>query len=107
MAETKPAQNPAPVVLFMSAWLLFSLRKAVALPGGEFSPDLLATMHFALDLVLTVLVLVLVIGLRGAPPGALRTAGYVVGPLGFAAGMAMLWIRLSSDVGWWTGHLNP
>lgn len=107
MADANPVPNTAPVVLFMSAFLLFSIWKAVTLPGGEWPPAALAYMHFGLDLALTVLLLVLLVTLRQTRPGPLRMLAYVVGPAGLAAGAALLWIRLSSDLGWWTGHLNP
>lgn len=107
MADAKPVPNTAPVVLFMSAFLLFSIWKAVALPGGEWLPSVLAWMHFGLDLALTVLLLVLLVTLPQSRPGPLRVLAYVLAPAGLAAGAALLWIRLSSDLGWWTGHLNP
>jgi ABC-type Na+ efflux pump permease subunit len=107
MANPKQMKQNQYVVLFMSAVLLFGAFNAVMVTADEYDPSTIVWMNFGLDLAMLVcLVALLTIIGRSAEPGGLKSAALGVGVLGVIAALIKVYARLSSDHGWWTGHLN-
>ena len=106
MAEAAGKTNYYAAVLCGLA-LLWGAYSAVMLPGGEYPMPPAHYLEMALDLGLTIVITALtLINLRAAPDTNLRSVAIIIGFIGVAAGLIQLGIRLHSDHGWWTGHLN-
>ncbi|MGL4319415.1 MAG: hypothetical protein ACRC6I_18375 [Paracoccaceae bacterium] len=107
MTEAKASNQNTLVVLFMSVFLIASAVLALISPAGEFPPAFYQMFTMGLDAVMTLLLCILVLSLGSSPPGGLRTAARIIGPIGIVAGLVKVGIRFTSDHAWWTGNYLP
>lgn len=94
-------------MLFMGAVLVFGLATALIQPAGEFPSMAYAVISMCLDGLMTVLLAILIVAERLAPPSSLGKAAMLVAVAGVLAGAAQVLIRFTSDHAWWTGNYLP
>jgi uncharacterized membrane protein YgdD (TMEM256/DUF423 family) len=95
------------VIIGMSLVLLFGAFNAVMITANEYDPETLVWMNLGLDVAMTGLLVVLLVGVgRGAEASGLKTAAMLLGIVGLVSGLVKLAARFSSDAGWWTGHFS-
>ncbi len=108
MAEAKSTNQNTLVVLLMSVVLCGGAVIALSSHAGEFPPSPYHLFTMGLDGLMTVILAFLVATLGSSPPGGLRMAATIAGPIGVLAGVAKVGIRFTSDHAWWTGdYLAP
>ncbi|MGL4320819.1 MAG: hypothetical protein ACRCS3_08150 [Paracoccaceae bacterium] len=107
MTAAKASNQNAIVVLVMAVVLSGGAVIALMSHAGEFPPSPYHLFVMGLDGVMTIALAILVATLGSSPPGGLRTAATIIGPIGVVAGIVKVGIRFTSDHAWWTGNYLP
>jgi hypothetical protein len=107
MATPASTKQNTIVIFLMAAVLGWGAFSAFTLPAGEYPPPPYHLFTLGLDVLMTVILAVLLMAERRAPPTLVRTVAMGSGALGVLAGIAQIAVRFTSDHGWWTGHYLP
>jgi hypothetical protein len=103
MADGKASHQNAIVALVMAVVLCGGAVIGLTSHAGKFPPSPYHLFTMGLDGLMAVILAILVATLGSSPPGALRTAATIIGPIGVVAGLVKVGIRFTSDHAWWTG----
>lgn len=107
MADGGKTEGSPWVPVGIGAWLCIAFWLALTSHAGDYPPAGYVWFSVALDVLLPAILAVLVVRAVAAPGGRLRVLAVAVGAAGVLAGVGKLWIRASSDHGWWTGSYLP
>jgi hypothetical protein len=101
----KPAPNPRTnwiVFLVSSLYLVFQAVWRFTTKAGPWPSAMARNLEIVIDVGMSLAILALYFQLRGDPEK--RVFATLLVMLAIAAMVVIFGIRLSSDVGWWTGH---
>ena len=106
-AKAEP-KSTWPLFVLMSLYLIFFCVWRLVVPANEYGAPGGVYLDIALKAAITIAIVVAYRKLIRSPDfsGGKRSLAGLLLVVGVISGVVLLLLRLISDHGWWTGHLN-